>query len=138
MKGALRGRFDCCGEDVQAALELLVGRGERRQQPDHVAVEATREEQESVLPGLRRDGPRHLAGTLDELDRAHRPEASGLADRRLVLGELLEPAADEAADRLSALAEAGLDKRVEDGARGGAGDGVSAKRAAAAAGMYCV
>src|SRR5439155_16602060 len=32
MKGALRGRFDCCGEDVQAALELLVGRGERRQQ----------------------------------------------------------------------------------------------------------
>src|SRR5215475_3679813 len=68
--GTSGGRFDCCGEDVQAALELFVGRGKRRQQPDHVAVEAAGEKQQTLLPSLRRDGLRHVAGPLDELDRA--------------------------------------------------------------------
>src|SRR5205823_5325994 len=52
-------RFDAQLQDVEAALQLLVGRGERRQQPDHVAVEAARENQEAVLPRLRRHGLRH-------------------------------------------------------------------------------
>src|SRR4029453_1822677 len=109
-----------------------------RQQADHVAVEAAREKQEPFLPGLRRDVLRRLAGTLNELDRAHRPQAPGLADRRLMLGELLEPAPYEAADRLGALAEAGLDERAEHGARGRAGDGIPAERAAETAGMHRV
>src|SRR5262249_45359806 len=133
------GRYwDRFGEDVQAAFELIVGRRQRRQQPDYVAVEAAREEQQSLLTSLGRDRLRDVARTLDELDSPHRPEAPGVADRVLPVGDLLEAAAKDAADGLGALAEAGLDERLENGARGRAGDRVAAERTAEAAGMHRV
>src|SRR5689334_19988751 len=41
-------------QDGESALELLVGRRERRQQPDDVAVQAAREKNEAAIAGCRR------------------------------------------------------------------------------------
>src|SRR2546423_13058258 len=109
-KSALRERLL---ENVQAALELLVGRRQRRQQSDHVAVEPARKQQESVLARLRRYCLRHLARLLGELNCQHRAEAPDLADLAVLLVDPLQPAADQTADRLGSRAEARVSQGIE-------------------------
>ena len=41
-------------QELEPAVELVVGDGQRRQQPDHVAVEAAGEQEQAALEGARR------------------------------------------------------------------------------------
>src|SRR5205085_9624755 len=91
-----------------------------------------------ALASLGRQRLRHLARLLRELDREHRAEAPDLANRSVLLGHPLEPAADQAADRFRTLAEARFGQSVEHDAGRGARDWVAAERAAQATGMHRV
>src|SRR5580765_5948073 len=66
-------------QEIEAAGELGVGDRQRRQQPQHVAVRAAREQDEAALERRRCDGGGELATLLAELERAHGPEAAVLA-----------------------------------------------------------
>src|SRR3954451_2290631 len=125
-------------EEAEAALELLVCRGERRQQPDDVAVEAAREQDEPLLACRRRDGLRRLTVSLDELQREHRPEAAHLADDRIARGDFVEPCAQETTNLFGALAKAGSRQLVEHRKRRGAADGITAEGPAESAGVHGV
>src|SRR3954468_10875499 len=70
-------------QDREPAFELLVCRGQRRQEPDHVSVEAAREEDEPALACSSRDRFRRLAGAFGELDCEHCAESAHLTDDRL-------------------------------------------------------
>src|SRR3954470_11947762 len=87
-------------QDRQAPLELLVGRGERGEEPDHVSVEAAREEDEPALACSGGHRLRCLTGPLDELEGEHRAEAAHLAHDRVAGCDLVEPAAQERGDLL--------------------------------------
>src|SRR5262249_59998530 len=100
-------------EGVEPALELVVGRSQRRKEAEDVAVEAAGQDQQAVLARLRDRRFRRVARLLGELDRQHRAKAPDVADRRLLHGDLLEPAADQPADGLGAAPEAVLGDRVE-------------------------
>ena len=120
-------------ERVEPVGQVAVLDRDRRQQPDHVAVEPAREQQQ---PALTRGGD-HGGGQLrlrravrDELEREHRAEAAHVADAFELAGEALQPRADLAAERLGAGAERRRRDRVEHDRRGGAGDRVAAERAA--------
>src|SRR3954471_18527253 len=125
-------------EEAETALELLVCRGERRQQPDDVAVEAAREQDEPLLACGRGDGLRRLTVSLDELEREHRPEAAHLADDRIARGDFVEPCAQQAADLVAARAKAGSRQLVERRKRRRAADGITAEGAAEAARVHRV
>src|SRR5262249_19579493 len=103
-------------QDRQATLQLFVSGRERRQQTDHAAVEAAREEHEAVLTRACRECLRRVAVALGQLEREHRAEAPHLADdRRVPGGDLVEPRAEKGRDLLGALAEARCCQLVEDG-----------------------
>src|SRR5436190_2582944 len=95
----------CFVEDRKALLELLVGRRERRQQANDVAVQAAGQEDQAPLARGRRDGARRVAVLLDELEREHRSEPPHLADdARMLGGDCVEAVAQQARDLLGALA----------------------------------
>src|SRR6266566_5146678 len=122
-------------EDRESALELLVRSRERRQQPDDVAVEAAREEDQPFLARRGRDRLRGLAVLLCELEREHRREPAHLADDRPARRDLVQAGSQQPRDLLGALAEPGRGELVEDGERCGATDGVAAEGPAEPAGV---
>ena len=73
---------------VEPAVEILVGRDERDEDADDVAVQAAREKDQAALArGRRRRASRASAPApssrgRDELEREHRAEPAHLADRR--------------------------------------------------------
>src|SRR3954449_10456693 len=73
-------------EELESAREILVGDSERGQQADDVAVQAAAEQQQALLAGCDRSGldkrrRRRLSVAMaDELERAHRAEAAGVAN----------------------------------------------------------
>ena len=73
---------------------------------------------------------RRVGRRLAQLEREHRAEPAYLADERLPGRDLLEPRAQERADVLGPLGEAGRGQLVEYRERGRAGDGIAAERAA--------
>src|SRR5205085_11177515 len=73
----------CLLQQAEPALELLVRCGQRRQEPDDVAVEAAREEEQPLLEGGCRRRLCRLRGRLAQLEREHRAEAAHLTDERL-------------------------------------------------------
>src|SRR3954454_19572782 len=117
-------------QDREPAFELLVRRGERRQQPDDVSVEAAGEKDESALACSGRDRFRGLAGAFRELEREHRAEAAHLTHDRVAGRDLVEPRVQERGDLVCALAEPGRTELLENGERCCAGDGVTAERPA--------
>src|ERR1700740_3644920 len=90
-------------QDCEPALQLLVRRGERRQQTDHVAVETAGEKDEPALPRGRGDRLRRVAALLRELEREHRPETAHIADDRMLPRDLVEPRPKELRDLLRTL-----------------------------------
>src|SRR5688572_7748864 len=103
----MRTSTSACGgkrllQERQPAFELVVADGQRRQQPDHVAVEAAREQQQPAVERLGGDPLRELGTLLRELEREHRAEAANLADRVVPGGELVEPTPQDAAELVGA------------------------------------
>src|SRR5712691_6946050 len=65
-------------EYVQTVVELLVGDDERHVQPDDVAVEAAREQDEPAFARSRDDGSAAFRALVGELERQHRAEAANV------------------------------------------------------------
>src|SRR4029453_16977812 len=65
-------------EDVEPAVEVLVGDRERDEDADHVAVEPAREQDEPSVARLPRDARRLVGRPLRQLEREHRAEAAHL------------------------------------------------------------
>src|SRR3954451_22118458 len=72
-------------EELESAREILVGDGERGQQADDGAVQAAAERERAGRAGRADRGPDELGrgrlglASADELERAHRAEAAGVA-----------------------------------------------------------
>src|SRR5579885_3549347 len=90
-------------QDVEAALELLVADRERRQQPDHVSVDAAGEQHEPAFARLRRDAGGLVAGAFGQLDREHRAEPTHVAARGR---DRLEPRSHAHAELIRARTQA--------------------------------
>src|SRR5438874_6409476 len=75
----------CLLQQGEPALELFVGCGERREEPDDVSVEAAREQEQSLLECGRGRRLRCVGRRLAQLEREHGAEATHLADQRLPL-----------------------------------------------------
>src|ERR1051325_9725524 len=73
----------CLLQQAEPAFELLVRSGQRRQEPDDVAVEAAREEEQTLFECGRRCRLRRLRGRLAQLEREHRTEPAEPADEGL-------------------------------------------------------
>src|SRR5579862_3691391 len=116
-------------QDVQSAIELLVGDRQRRQEPDHVAVDTAGEEHESALARGPGDACCLSSGPLGKLDREHRPEAADVAAGRR---DRLEPLAELDPQLLSPRPDRG--ERVEHRDRRGARERIAAERAPEPAG----
>src|SRR5579862_3175687 len=116
-------------QDVQSAIELLVGDRERRQEPDHVAVDAARKEYEPSFACGGGDSRRLRAGALGELDREHRAEPADVAPGRR---DRLEPFADAHAELLGARSQRG--QCIEHRDRGRTGKRIAAEGPAEPAG----
>src|SRR5436305_594346 len=111
-------------ENGQSPLELLVGRRERRQQADDIAVQPARQEDEALLAGRGRDGARRVAVLLAQLEREHRTEPAHLADDVAVRRrDRVEPGAKQCRDLVRALPEARRGQLVEHREAGSARDG---------------
>jgi len=115
--------------------ELGVGQVERRQQSDHVAVGAGREQQQPVLPRVAHDGfdRRRIGrpvGAGDELDADHRAHAAHVADLREVVLQAAQHAAQPLPDRGRPLEQAVLLDHVERRQRGGDRHRIAAERRA--------
>ncbi len=104
------------------------------QDADHVAVDAARKQQQSLLARLARDAAGLVAGLLRQLDREHRRRAR--ARRSPPAPSLRAAGSKPLGDAVGMLALTG--KRVEDRGRRGARDGVAAERPAEPAGRNCV
>src|SRR5579862_3919165 len=89
-------------QDVEAALELVVGDRERGQQPDHVAVDPAGEEHQTALVRRVRDTVRLVAVSLRELDREHRAESADVGPLRR---DLQQAFLDAHAELLGAVAQ---------------------------------
>src|SRR6476469_602697 len=128
-------------EDVETLAEQLVARGERRQEPEDVAVRAARQGDETLgVAGLvdgagQRGVGREVARAVDELDREHGAATADVADLRVLLGERLEARHEEGLDLLGAAAEVLLLHRLDGTECGRTGDRVAAVGAAEAAGV---
>src|SRR5438067_886219 len=85
-------------QNREPPLQLLVRRRERRQESDHVPVEAAREEDEALLARRGRHSLRRLAARLGELEREHRAEPPHLADDRLARRDRGQPVVQERRD----------------------------------------
>src|SRR5438105_12789572 len=125
-------------ENREPAVELVVGRRQRRQQTDDVAVEAAGEKDETALPRARDDALRGGGASLGELEREHRAQPANLADDRAAGGDLVQSLAQERGDLLGPLPEARRGELVEHRRCCGARDGISAERAPKAARMHRV
>src|SRR3954447_17367656 len=88
----------CLLQQAEPALELLVRCGQRRQEPDHIPVEAAREEEQPLVERGRRRCLRRVGCRLAELERQHRAETAHLADDRLARCDLLESRPQERAE----------------------------------------
>src|SRR5258708_5174785 len=66
-------------QDPEPGLQFLIRRRERREQADHVAVEAAGEEHEPLLARCGRDRLGGVSVLLGQLERQHRTEAANLA-----------------------------------------------------------
>src|SRR5262245_7804943 len=119
---ALAGGVKRLLQELEAAVEILVADRERREQADHVPVEAAGEEQQAALEGGRDDRRGAVRRAFGELERQHRPEPAHLADLRPRGGERIEPRPHRLAEPLGRRAEARLGNGVEDDAGGSAGD----------------
>jgi hypothetical protein len=97
----------CLLQQAEPALELLVRCGQRRQEPDDVAVEAAREEEQPLLECRRGRRLGRRRGRLAQLEREHRAEPAHLADERVAGRDLVEPCAEKGSDVLGAVREAG-------------------------------
>src|ERR1700746_3193876 len=69
-------------QQVEPPLELLVARGQRREEPDHVSVEPAREEEQALLEGRPGRRLRGVGRRLAQLEREHRAQAAGLPPQR--------------------------------------------------------
>src|SRR5215218_2458291 len=69
-------------EDVEAAVEVLVGDAEGHEDADHVPVDATREEEQALLARFARDASRRVAALLGQLEREHRADPSHVRSLR--------------------------------------------------------
>src|SRR5262245_32667861 len=116
----------CLLQQAEPAFELLVARGQRWQEPDDVAVETAREQEQPLLERGRACRLGHVGRRLAQLEREHRAEPAYLADERLPRRDLVEPRTQQGADVLGSLREAGRTQLVEHGERGRAGDGITA------------
>src|SRR5213595_176601 len=81
----------CLLQQDEPALELFVGCGERREEPDDVPVEAARKQEQSLLERGRSRRLRGVRRRLTQLDRQHGAEAAHLAYQWLPRRDLLEP-----------------------------------------------
>src|SRR5436190_17814904 len=97
----------CLLQQVEPAFEILVARGQRREEPDYVSVEAAREEEQPLLERGRGRRLRGVGGRLAQLECEHRAEPAHLADQRLPGGDLLESRSQEGAHAVGAVGEAG-------------------------------
>src|SRR5438128_1964643 len=94
-------------QELQTALELVVGDRQRGQQAHDVAVRAAAEQEQPALEGGARDRGRELRILLDELERAHRPESAMLADLGDTGGQLVEAALERRAEGVGTGPEPG-------------------------------
>ena len=120
----------CLLQQAEPALELVVGRGQRRQEPDHVPVEAAREEEQSLLEGGR---GRRLRGVgvgsrSSSASIGPRPRTSPTSGCRAAISS--SRARRTVATCSARSAEAGRGELVEHGERRRARDRVAAERAA--------
>src|SRR5882762_10712554 len=109
-------------EDVEAALELCVSDREWDQDPDHVPVDAARQEHQPLFARLLRDARRLLAVLLRQLDRDHRAETAYLGARRR---HRRQPLVHPGSDGLRPGAR--RFERVEDRDRSGARERIAAE-----------
>ena len=79
----------------EAAVELRVRDGQRGQQPEHVAVETAREQEQAPLEGRGGHGLGEVWALVAQLEREHRAEAAHLADLLVARGKVVEPGAHE-------------------------------------------
>src|SRR6058998_3801639 len=77
-------------QDGESPLELLVRRREWRQEADHVAVQAAREDDQPLLARGGGHGAGRVGTLFGELEREHRAEAADLADDWLIRGDLVQ------------------------------------------------
>src|SRR5690242_8314358 len=110
----------CFLENREPAVELVVGRRQRRQEADDVAVEAAGEKDEAMLARVCDDALRRRGVSLGELEREHRAQPANFADDRAAGGDLVQPLAQERRDLLRSLAEARRGQLVEHRHGGGA------------------
>src|SRR5436305_7815792 len=104
----------CLLQQVEPALELLVARRKRRQQPDDVSVEAAREQEQSLLERCGGRGLRRVGRRLAQLEGEHRPEPAYLPHQRLSRRDLLQPRAKVRARMVGSLCKARGGQFVED------------------------
>src|SRR5262245_24813115 len=130
----------CLLQDLEPAVEILLLDDERDEDPDHVALEATGEQDQAELVRSRGDALRTLAvgplrfGVLDELECKHRAEAAHLADAVHAARDRVELGADALAE-LPGLGEEGVvTDAIEHGRRGCAGQRIATEGSAEAAG----
>src|SRR6266571_305604 len=88
----------CLLQQAEPTLELLVARGQRREEPDDVSVQAAREEEQPLLEGGRGRRLRRVGRRLVQLECEHRTEPPHLADERLPGRDLLEARAQDRGD----------------------------------------
>src|SRR3989304_5843017 len=106
MSGALSGAKRLL-QDRETLVELVGCDVERRQQPDHVPVEAAGEEHETALERRRNDCLRPGRGAPGELEGEHGAEPAHLADLGMPVGERVEAGTE----RLAELTRAGQELR---------------------------
>src|SRR4051812_30323256 len=97
------GGFEGSGHHVERLGEQSVGRDERRQEAQHVAVGSADQCHHALGVAVRghRAGSARVRGVAvvaDELDRHHRAAATDVTDTGVLLGDRGEPLGDELAD----------------------------------------
>src|SRR2546421_2220177 len=128
----------CFLENREPAVELVVGRRQRRQEADDVAVESAGEKDEATLARACDDALRGGGISLREPEREHRAPPAHLPDDRTAGGAPGQPPGQARRDLLGALAEARSGQLVEHRRGGGARDGIAAEGAPETARMNCV
>src|SRR5580692_7134776 len=128
-------------EDREPLVEQLLGDDQRRQEPQHVPEGPAREHDQPGLVARLRDlarerGIRLQGARLDQLDGDHRAAPAHVADLWMSLGELAQPGKHDVADPARHGGQVLLAHGLDRAERGGAGDRVSAERAAEATGVH--
>src|SRR6266542_5435277 len=93
-------------QQIESAVELLVGDRERHEDADHVAVDPAGEENETPLASGGGDTGSGVRRLLRELEREHRPEPAHLVQQVALSHKVLEARPDPFTEVFGALAEA--------------------------------